>query len=309
MKKVMFLSCYLFFYSLSSFCQDSIPAVKDLSEEKELMFQPSFFKALTEKSIGNYQKAIENLEDCNQVLPNNVAVFFEFSKNYLLLNNTLLAKEYINRAIVKEPKNSWLLKHLVKVQIRERKFSEAIKTQQKVVALNPKERGYLVRLYLQNKEPKKAIVLLHILEKENLLSPYLRNLQVSLRKKKADKIGKETSNTTTEKLIQQFKTDKSYKLLVQIVQQSSKNTERLLKYSQEGIALFPAQPFVYFINGKALNTKKKYKKALEILQNGLDFVFKDAMEANFYKEMALSYKGLGNKKKEQKFLKKYKKLK
>ena len=55
--------------------QDSI-AVQDLDEEKELKFQQYFFKALSEKSIKNYQKAIENLELCNEVLPENVTVFF-----------------------------------------------------------------------------------------------------------------------------------------------------------------------------------------------------------------------------------------
>jgi hypothetical protein len=40
-------------FSINSNAQDSIPAKKDLTEEAELEFQQFFFKALSEKSIGN----------------------------------------------------------------------------------------------------------------------------------------------------------------------------------------------------------------------------------------------------------------
>ena len=62
---------FLFFvlFSMPSYAQDSIALPKDLNEEKELKFQQYFFKALAEKSIRNFQKAIENLESCNQIIP------------------------------------------------------------------------------------------------------------------------------------------------------------------------------------------------------------------------------------------------
>ena len=63
------------------------------------------------------------------------------------------------------------------------------------------------------------------------------------------------------------------------------------------------------MKGKALNNQKKYKKALLSLQNGIDFVIEDTMEADFYKEMAVSYKGLGNFKEEKRFIEKSNKIK
>ena len=92
-KSFLFLIPVIFFFFLvpwNIISQDSIPIAKDFTEEKELKFQDFFFKALSEKSIGNNQRAIENLESCNQILTNNASVFFEFSKNYLLLKNILL---------------------------------------------------------------------------------------------------------------------------------------------------------------------------------------------------------------------------
>ncbi|WP_299670518.1 hypothetical protein [uncultured Polaribacter sp.] len=300
-------SLLFFLISLKYFAQDSIPAAVDVSEEKELKFQQFFFKALSQKAIGNYQKSIENLESCNQILPNNLTVFFEFSKNYLFLNKTLLAKEYIRRALAKDADNLWMQKHLVKILVKERNYTEAIKKQQKIIASNPKEREYLVRLHLQNRNTKAALTLMNLLEKENALSSNLKRIKDSIEQRKNPKVKKEVINIE-EDLIVKFKSDKSYLLLKQILEQSKNNTAQLLQYSKEGISLFPAQPFVYLINGKALNSKKEFKKALEILKNGIDFVIEDAMEADFYKEMSVSYKGLGNTIEEKKFMEKSKKL-
>ena len=306
--KYALFSILFILFSLKSYAQDSIPVAKDLTEEKELDFQQFFFKALSEKSIGNYQKAIENLESCNQVLGDDVAVYFEFSKNYLSLNKTLLAKEYINRALVKEPNNIWMLKHLVKIDIKDRNISDAIAIQQKVVAIKPKEREFLLKLYLQNRDYKKAISLMNKMEHDNALSSNFKNLKDNLEKRKVKAVVKETKSDAVS-LKNQFKSNKSYEILKQILTESKDDVEELLKYSNEGIELFPAQPYVYFVKGKALNYQKKYKKALLSLQNGIDFVIEDDMEADFYKEMAVSYKGLGNFKDEKKFIEKSKKIK
>lgn len=306
MSKVkIFLTFFILFF-LSSYSQDSIPIVKDLTEEKELNFQQFFFKALSEKAIGNYQKAIENLESCNQILTNNIAVFFEFSKNYLLLNKTLLAKEYIKRALVEEPTNSWMLKHLVKIYIKDSNFSEAILIQKKVVAINLKERASLVKLYLQHKNYKKAVSLMNAMEADNVLPFHFKKIKKDLEKGKKKHIV-EAKNKSVGSLKEQFKNDKSYVILKQILATSKSNYEELLKYAEEGIALFPAQPFVYLIKGRVLNYQKKYKKALLTFQNGIDFVIEDKMEADFYKEMATSHKGLGNFEEEKKYIKKLKK--
>ncbi|MGK0325753.1 MAG: putative Zn-dependent protease [Polaribacter sp.] len=299
---------YFILFSINIFAQDSIPLKEDLTEEAELKFQEFFFKALSEKAIGNYQQAIENLESCNQISTNDVSVFFEFSKNYLLLNNTLLAKEYIERSLAKDINNLWMLKHLVKIYQKDSNYKEAIKIQQKIVAINPKERGLLAKLLVNDKQYKKAISLMNTLEKENTLSSNLKKLKANLEKKKEASVKKEDPSDLGS-LINQFKTDKSYKVLKQILNQSSNNTADLLRFSEEGIALFPAQPFVYLVKGKTLNDLKKYKNALTTLQNGFDFVIDDKMEVDFYTEIAKAFKGLGNSKEEKKYTQKAKNLK
>ena len=301
-------SFFFVLFSFNSFSQDSIPIAKDLTEEKELDFQQFFFKALSEKSIGNYQKAIENLENSNQILTGNMAVYFEFSKNYLLLNKTLLAKEYIKRALNNEPNNIWMLQHLVKIHIKDKNFSDAIEVQEKLVTLNLSEQELLVKLYLNNKEEDKAISLMNTMEQNNGLSTSFKRLKEGLAKRRNNSVV-EKKITDGGSLEEQFKANKSYAVLQQILVAAKENPEVLLKYSDEGILLFPAQPFVYLMKGKALNYQKKFKNALISLQNGIDFVIEDTMEADFYKEMAVSYKGLGNFKEEKNFIEKSKKIK
>ena len=308
-KLASFSFLYIFF-SMHIFAQDSIPANEDLSEEAALKFQEFFFRALSEKSIGNYQKAVENLESCNQILTNDSAVFFEFSKNYLFLNNTLLAKEYIERSLAKDSNNIWMLKHLIKIYQKDRKYKEAIKVQQKVAAINPKERAFLARLFAYDKQYKKSLSLINNLEKENGLSSTLKRLKVNLEKSKEVRAEvKKEKPSDLSSLINQFKTDKAYKVLELILNQSSNNVADLVTFSEEGIVLFPAQPYVYLVNGKALNDQKNYKNALMSLQNGIDFVINDEMQADFYMAMAKAYKGLGNAIEEKKYKQKAENLK
>lgn len=306
--KLSLLSLLFMLLSAPILSQDSIPEKEDLTEAAELKFQHYFFRALSDKSIGNYQKAIENLENCNQLLPNDIAVFFEFSKNYLLLNNTLLAKEYINRALAKDAQNIWMLKHLVNINQKEKNYKEAIKNQQKIIAINPKEKEDLVRLFLYDRQYEKAFALMNSLEKENLLSSRLKRIRDSLQKRSVSQKSEEKP-TDLISLIDQFKSDKSYKILAQILNLSIDNPTELLKYSEDGITLFPAQPFVYLMKAKALNHQEKYNKALSTLQNGIDFVIEDQMEVDFYKEFVITYKGLGNLEKENKYQQKLNKLK
>ena len=303
---LLFIS--MFFCTIQVFSQDSIPEKKDLTEEKSIQFQEFFFKALSEKSIENYQKAIENLESCNQIIENQVAVFFEFSKNYLALNNTALAKEYIQRALQKEPENLWMLKHLVAIYERESNFSEAVKIQEKLGVLNPKEREYLVRLYFMNNQLKEALALLSTLEKETGLSSEFAFLKNRLDNTKVPDV-KEIKLDDLEGLKLQFENDKSYQILEKILQKSENSFNDLLQFGKEGITLFPEQPFVYLQYGKALNHQKEFQKALTSLKNGLDFVIDESMEIDFYTEIAKAYKGLGNTLEEKKYLQKVTNLK
>lgn len=306
-KRIVLIICFLLVYSPSLFSQDSIPAAKDLTEEKNLEFQSYFFKALSDKAIRNYQKAIGNLEMCNEILPNNPIVYFEFSKNYFFLNRNQLAKEYINRALEKKPNDIWMQLHLIKIFKKERDFTSAIGIQEKLANSDPKRKEELVYLYLQNRDYVKAISLMNAMESENGLSKNLLVLKNNLEKRKSNLLKKKTSNNLSD-LISKFNQENSLKDLLLILEKSEKENKTVFhQLSEKGLELFPAQPSVYLYRAKSLNDQKLHKKALTILETGIDFIIDNPTMLNsFYREMANSYKSLGNENKYQEFINKIK---
>lgn len=308
--KMFKFTLFCFFCVLGSFqidAQDSIPSNKSLTEEANLNFQDFFFKALSEKAIGNHQKAIENLATCNQILENQPAVFFEFSKNYLELNNIVLAREYIDRALEKEPTNFWMLKQLVEVHKRASNFKAAIKVQKQISQNNPAEKENLIKLYFYDRQYKKAISLVNKLEESRGVSRELKRLKGTLKNDVFLKPVPSPQDLTG--LIEQFEKEKTYQILEKILNKSIENDSLLNEFSSKGLSLFPAQPFVYLMKAKVLTNQKNYLEALTTLQNGIDFVIDDQMQAKFYIQMAKIYKFLGNKKEEEKYTQKVKQLK
>ncbi|WP_086029866.1 tetratricopeptide repeat protein [Tenacibaculum holothuriorum] len=297
-------------FSFISYSQDSIPTHNSAEEINNLKFQEYFFKALSEKAIYNYQKAIENLEECNRLIPNDKAVLFELSKNFLKLNRTYESLQYANDALKKDTKNLWILEHIVNIYKRDRNFNEAIKTQERIGELFPKKRKSLVYLHLQNNDVVSAKEVLKELQEAKLLDARLRRIQekltsppkiTSLVTSKKSIVKKVTGDLKTE-----FTNNKTFSTLSTLLTKLyTENDADLLRFSEEGMQLFPAQPIVYLMNGRALIQQKKYKKAIVSLQTGIDFVIdNNEMQSNFYKELIKAYERVGDAKNRKKFQKK-----
>lgn len=312
-EKIIFSKVILsFFFLLFSFflnAQDSIPASVNTAEKNNIEFQQHFFKALSDKAIFNYQKAIQSLEKCNRILPNNKAVLFELSKNYEKLGRNPEALIYIDLALELETNNVWILEHKVFILRKLANFEDAIIAQQKIAATYPKKKQLLVFLHLQNKDVSSARRVLAELKEAKLLNSRLRSIErkINARKTTEEQPTKITENLNPKSL---FEKEKSYKNLKALLDKlATDNDADLLKYSEQGLSLFPAQPFVYLMNGKAFNNNKDYKKALETLQNGIDFVIdNNEIEAKFYLEMSKAYQGLNNVKKANSYKNKAEKI-
>ena len=295
---------FAFLFSVFSYAQERVVDTTAVAEGKELRFEENFFDALTQKAIANYGKAIEKLETCNELIPNNKAVLFELSKNYFKLNRNYEALEYANQALVIEADNIWVLEHVVEIHKRLRDFKAAIKTQQKIAKKHPKKEKYLVYLHLQNRDRKSALQLMDELSKKKMLDRRLRNIQARLlkRAKKKSKVKEQVVVKNNEENIDlrtAFEKDKTFKSLKELLGElfKTKNTD-LVSFSEQGLQLYPAQPLVYLMHGRGLIEQKNYKKAIRSLENGIDFVIDNkALENSFYKELVKAYKGLGDTKK------------
>ena len=293
----------LLFNPFCSYSQDSIPnakeIAKEIAEENNIKFQEYFFKSLSEKSIKNYQLAIENLEECNTISPNNKTIYFELSKNYLLLNKTSEATQYINKALLLEPTNTWILLHLVAIQKKERNYQKAIKTQLTIVQQKPKQRSELIWLYYLNSEYTKALSLIYMVEKETGLTTRLNQLKVKLELKNKP-IALRVSKDSLTQLITDYEANKpSFSKLKKILTLAiNENTEVFNKYSSLAIDLYPAQPFAYLSRGKALQLQKKHQQAIDVLEIGIDFVIENSLlESQFYTTLVKAYTSINNPKK------------
>jgi tetratricopeptide (TPR) repeat protein len=68
-----------------------------------------------------------------------------------------------------------------------------------------------------------------------------------------------------------------------------------LEKSNKALLRFPAQPIFYLINGVALNQLNQGKKAVDVLEMGLDYIIEDTkMEADFYNQLSAAYTLLNN---------------
>jgi len=290
----------------------------DNQELEDLKFQEYFFEALKQSATNNYSKAIENLEKCAAIDTVNLAVDFEFSKNYLLLKKYYEADVFINNALAKDPKNRHLLKHKVSILKAQRNYKDAIEIQKQLVQLKPIYTDELVLLYIQNREFSKAEDLIVEIEDKALTTLKIRRFKnyltnrKKLNKKEAKTSKNQAENANIEALKNSYKKNKDFKTLLQILSYELENNlfELLHLDSKNALELFPAQPILYQLNGYALNKLKKYKNAIDVLTIGIDFVIdNNEMELNFYNQLIISHEGLNNTKEVLKYKQKAAELK
>jgi predicted Zn-dependent protease len=277
-----------------------------LVEQQNINFQTFFFEALQQKAIGNYDKAIYALEACKNIDKESVAILFEISKNYVFLSKFTEAEYYILKGLEIEPLNLYLLRHLKEIKTKQNDYNGAIIIQNKIIKLKPEEESDLVILYIKSGEIENAISLLKKLDKNNKLPEGLISLKESLLQenpvvieKRNNSTFKEQPKSKTKLLKEDYKLKKDYNSLKLLLDRELKTKQylELLKDSEHAISLFPAQAYVYLMNGIALNNTRNYKEAIKILDFGLEYLIEDdELKAQFMDQLSLSYKGLGDNK-------------
>ncbi len=306
--------------SFSALGQEDVVSTEDmLVEQQHINFQTFFFEALQQKAIGNYDKAVYALEACNNIEKNNVAVLFELSKNYDLLVKYTEAEYYILKGLENDPMNVYMLRHLKQIKTKQNDYLGAIKVQNKIISLEPEEEADLVILYIKSGEIESAIKLLKKLDDLNKLPEGLEALKESLLQESdgpieelSEPIIVENPKRKVDLLKEEYTLNKDYSTLKMLLEEQWKTKQylELLKDSEDGLSLFPAQPFLYLMNARALNSLRKHKEAIETIEEGLDYIIEDdQLKSAFYQELSLCYKALGNNKMATEYYNKATKLK
>lgn len=304
----------IFFIPLFLGAQEDVASTEEmLVEQQNINFQTFFFESLKQKAIGNYDKAVYALETCNNIDSENVAVLYELSKNYAFLIKYSEAEYYILKGLEIEPSNLYMLKHLKEIKSKQNDYPGAIKIQKKIVKIDPDEESELVILYIKSGEIDNAISLLKKLDSKNKLPSDLKVLKKSLIQEEPKEefqntiVAEPLPKNKLDYLKEEYKLKNDYNSLKLVLERELKTKQYLdlLKDSENALNLYPAQPFVYLMNGVALNNVRKYNEAMTILNTGLEYLVDDnKLESQFMEQLSLSYKGLGENKKATNYYKK-----
>ena len=274
-------------------------------EENIDEFQEHFFEALKQRGIENYDRAVDELLKCKKI-DDNATISFELGKNYFSLKEYEKAKESFQTAVNKKPQNQWYLTGLFNTQVKMGEKEAALDTGKKVILLNPQFREDVAKVYVGMREYKKALKQLEKLQKNGGLSYTAANMkemlekQVNPKRKSKGKVAKVINQTPKPRVRGDGKIIDQVKDALQM-----KSYEAANRIATEGLNDFPSQPKLYLYNAKALNALKEYKKAIEMLEIGLDYIIDNAtLEKEFYETFVNAYKKLGNSKKEKFYRKK-----
>lgn len=129
-------------------------------------FQESFFEALKQKAIENYDRAITALDVCISLRPKESILYFEKGKNMALSGDTEGAEINYLKALQLKPKQRDIMESLYEVYYAKQDFDKAIDLVKQLIDFDPQYKEDLARIYIRIKEFDKALSLLDELDNE-----------------------------------------------------------------------------------------------------------------------------------------------
>jgi len=297
--KFLFIHIVLWLFPLLFFAQDATEekiqgahafSKEELQKERDfLQFESHFIDAVKQRNIENYDKALTALAVCEKIDSSNVAMLFEKAKNLYVLKQYMDATYYCHKALEREPDKYWILDLLKAIYLKQRNYPEAIVIQKRMYALKPTAAEGLLQLYYYIKSMEEGRRLLLEIDQKNIYISSVDFYQKFFNPKSQNKtivdVKPPVENKSIAALQRDFSKNKDFKILQELLEKEkmAKDYSALLKDSKTGLNLFPAQAKIYWYQGLALSKMQENKKAIQILESGLDFIFDDTtMLKHFY---------------------------
>jgi tetratricopeptide (TPR) repeat protein len=224
MKKIVFYS-FLFgmFVIPTTLLAQGEP--KDTLALAENKFEESFYESLKQKGIENYDKAVESLEKCKDIQPENGIVYFELGKNYYSQKKYKDAYDNFEKAAKIDPKNRWAWVGMYDVCYDTRDFNQAIVIVEKLTEFKSDYKEDLVSLYMNTQQFDKALDLINQLN-ETVGKSEKRELYKADILRDAKYQGSEKSNLI-DKIKQNPKDEANYIALIYLYSQSNQEEKAL----------------------------------------------------------------------------------
>ena len=183
MRKILYLMILVFGLSVSSWAQADEEIVAKPQKEnwkKREVFEDFFFNALKEKAIGNYDKAIDNLEKCKTLDDSDFALDYEISLNYKYLKDYENAIFHGEKALAKAPNEKWIMYHLQTLYGLKYDYQNRAKMLGKLVDSMPDLRFLYASTLMNIRKYKEALAQINIIEKKQVLRPSQIGFAISI---------------------------------------------------------------------------------------------------------------------------------
>lgn len=128
-----------------------------ISANKENRYKESFFEALKQKGIENYDKAVKALLKCIELDNKEPAAYFELGKNYVFLKNYGKAEEALKIAVDLDENNQWYLDELYGVYIKTDDYKNSLRIVKKLIPYHPDYQHDLATLYFEHQKYRLAL--------------------------------------------------------------------------------------------------------------------------------------------------------
>lgn len=255
----------------SAVAQELIPT-KDTSGAKDDLgdvsdkFQESFFEALKQKAITNYEKAIDALETCINMDPSQVVLYEELGKNYLELKQYSNAEENFKKVLESKPKDRFTLELLYEVYFKQRKYTESVTIVEQLVGYDAIFKEQLANLYFLEKRYDDALIVLDELTDELGNDKY----RDSLRKRITLKITNPSNQIERlqQKVASSPDNEQNYLNLIYLYSQAGQKDEAY-KVAQELLKKKPNSELVHLALYKFYLNDNKTKKAIASMKKVL----------------------------------------
>lgn len=166
-KKLIVLFTFLLFsfgnHLLAQENPDAIALVDDQLEN-------SFYEAVKQRGIENYDKAIVSIQKCIEKEPKNAAFQYELGKNYLSLRNYVDAESAFKKAVELDNKERWYWNGLYDVYYQTKDYQKSIPIVEKLMEFDSNMKEDLVSLYMNTNQHGKALELLKEMETTSKLT-------------------------------------------------------------------------------------------------------------------------------------------
>ena len=288
--------------------KSALQILDELDEEFGFNQDRDFLRNQIYDVTGNDDDRIENLEDRVKTNPEDEASYLRLIYRYSETGDTEKAFNTAKDLLAQNPDSRLVHLALYKFYLDENNTESAIHSMKTVLTspnIKPEAKAKVLNDFVgfvsKNPEFEPQLVEVTALIDDNKSPKTLKEL-AQYHLKMNDKV---KALGYLEEVLDEEPNDFNTIKEVLMLRLDLNKYEEAEKLSAETLELYPAQPFLYLINGIANTKLNQPLKAIESLEMGVDFVVDDSdMLSDFYSQLSIAYKQSNNNTKSETFAKK-----